>query len=511
MGRTGVHSLPCELLSMIFEEFVRSFLPGWWEAPYPGVDYRWVALFEVCRTWRDTALATAALFKHLDFRRLKPEVVVFWIDHSGLTDLCVWLPLSSPAVGLALEKRPSFLHHIKRLHLEDNVAQQPWTQSTALIGVCDIFIRDPRSFGLALCPSIGMFTGLRRLIFEGWMTSQTWTSSIFPLTLEHLELWLEPVDFHAGEFGAEPFEQAIVSTGNLVAGLRNLSMLRFLLLSIDIVHDGGHSASVPLPKLRSLSLRLRDPAFPVVCRLFTLPQDTGLDITFRLYDPVRAVFSATKMVTQFVKFLNGQPERYRKVVFDMTLSQVVVTLYDSVGRTASIDLLCGYKPYLKSILGAIDAGAVLSVGLSECGEVPGLLLGNGRVHDAVLEGLTLLNNVGRLDVRGDIAFLVKALFTRLESGYSSPSEGKESALPILWPSLRSLRLFSMRRNQLIAVTGAAELSIESMLRARMRMGRNLEVVKVYGCDFKMEGVRDWATVASTVVICCEQSFPIDIS
>lgn len=69
-----------------------------------------------------------------------------------------------------------------------------------------------------------------------------------------------------------------------------------------------------------------------------------------------------------------------------------------------------------------------------------------------------------------------------------------------WAQLRKLRFISIRRNEIPLVVGTWEDLIESVLEARKSRGWEAQLVEVYGCDFELELVRKWATVASTVVV-----------
>lgn len=487
---------------MIFKHFVESFYRA--GAIRPGFGYRWVVIFLVCRRWHNTALATAALFRYIDFNRLKSEAVLFWIDHAGLADLCVWVPKSyqSPALTLALAHRPEMTSRIKQIYLDENVGDEPWTEPSSLAGVADIYMGSSYH-GLVLKPVISTFLSLRRLYFHGSIMASTWRSGLFPATLECLELCLAPIE-------PDSSDEEIVSTASLVASLNGLPFLRYLSLSMDLVVDEGYTASVSLPSLRSLSLKLRVSAFPIICGLLIPSQLAQSDVIFRPYARWAAAVWSDEMVSQFAAILKDQGDRFTTAVFDICSAEITLTLMSSVGRSVSIEIIDG-GDHLKSVIGVIDTATVVNVGVLERPSernVSGIRWDNTRTRTLVLEGMSMFINAERLDVKGDVGSLMTALCARLTSGGSRHATEQGTAMGNWWARLRKLRFISIRRNEIPLAVGTVEDLIESFLEARKSMGYKVQLVEAYGCDFKLELVSSWAMMASTVVTGCEHFFKL---
>lgn len=482
---------------MIFKYFVASYQGGW-EAVKPGFDYRWIIISLVCRLWRDVAHSTPALFGYLDFNRLAPEAVIFWLEQSRMADLCVWVsPRSkSPALQLALPRWSTLSSRIKRIYLTSDLGAQPWTRSDVMTNVSEIFIRYPGYHCLCLSPAITTFIGLRRFVFRGTIMSPIWGNGVFPPTLVDLELFLEPL-------ADDSSDEEVVSTTNIVHGLRNLTLLENLLLSIEVVDDdGAPPASLPFPRLRSLSLHLTDRAFPTVFQLF-VPSQVGCSrVAFRPYRNQDALWFCDRMVAQFVSFLKDQPDHFDTVSFDLSQDETVLTLKDRLGRIVSIAISTDHDRHFRSIFGAVDATQIVEVSVTQQGPVVrNPRSGKAYVSSAVLEGLTLFGNVAWLNLQGDAGFLMAELLTRLASGGCGREGMDPASVEVMWPCLRGMSLKSMERIRIPVLEGDVEEFVASSLFARKSLGLKIRTVKIHHCDFQRGPVGRWATVASTVIIC----------
>lgn len=402
--------LPVEIWSHVFKILVEDTFRGW-DATCGTFSYNWVCILRVCKAWRSIALSTPRLFRYIDFTRIPLSAIQTWVVSCKMVTLYVWLPDSDTIVlQAALRKRPELPSLVSRLSLQRELPNSAWCCWDDMTSLQELCLRDESWDGRPYCyplPLVSGLSGLRRLHISGNVPYSAWSEAVFPATLQHLNIDLDPF-----EHDMDPFE--LLLAGTLRAALARLHLLQYLSISTTLLQYDGPQDPLDLPHLRSVSLRMTETDYPTIAALLPPRPLHNYSIDIGPYLSCESADQDTSiMVDSMIQMLEGRRGIYCTVTFKITLDDVFMSLHGKDGHDVCIRVIEEYGRYLCQILCAVDGSTITRIIIDEEAFEGALTEEEMFRCNGVLDALRILSNVDEVILQSEFGRVSRDLLAGL--------------------------------------------------------------------------------------------------
>lgn len=478
MGVTGAHSLPDEILRLIFDFLVDFTDQDYYKASVKSL----LSVLRVSRRWSRIASTTSHIWRGVDFDVIPNGFIPSWLDRCAATPLSIWTS-SADAIILIRDRYPNFPAQVVRLTLREawyfSSEYRDFLTSYTFPNVVELRIHEyPRPAIIFTPPTLSRFAQLRSLhidcSYEFWANEGS-----LPTSLE---------DLHIHLYGFDD-----ISASRLARALGSLLRLRRLVFKTvsDISSHGGDR--MHLPSLEYVHLILNPHFHHILLDILPTFQTRPYHLLIR-EAPDELYFGGPMQLTSSIgAILHGHTNAFTSVRFTLGLRYPIMTLQGAEYLSVSIEEHSPFGERLAFVLQLLDLSCVRDAIITE---EPS----DRPCYYDLGDAYTLLTWVERLVIEGEVGPEASRLLIGLGGEGRRFLFPSESSYTVQWPRLSSIHLHDIDEGFFHASGFEAMRALGLAIWSIKSSGVPLRTVRVTKTTSNVHDFMQWRDFLPSVIV-----------
>lgn len=417
----GVHSLPEEILCMVFECLVDLGDKPRSEASAKAM----CSLLRVCRRWRRVASAKASIWRGVDFDIIPPAFLDAWLGRCAATPLVISTSHADTIISIR-DKFQSFPSQVVGLTLRDNwymsSTHRELVNSSTFPNVVYLRIADYPSPDIIFdTPSIFEFSNLHTLDVD--CDHDFWVSD------HSLPVGIEDLTIHM-------VRNETLSLSRLARAIGSLRLLRRLVFKTGSSFAQDSKQRMRLPALEYVRIILNPHYHHLVLDILPTFQDRAYHLIIREKEGPLQSTSSKEVASSIGAILKGHTHLFTAVRFALGLKLPVMSFEGVDHFSVSIEEHDPFGKRFALVLKLLDLQYIREAVLAE---EPGC---NDRFYD-IGDAYRTLRSVERLIIEGGVGPEASRLLIGLGGDGRRFIFPHESPYVINWPSLSFIHLHNV--------------------------------------------------------------------